>query len=125
MQVLVDADGLGEVGHRLASERAEGRFMAGNPLDGPWRPPTAAAASAAKPSMAMRTVVSSRNPSSDMTGTRTARFGVTSSARSATRRLTASRTGIMLVPSASAVARSEILSPGASRRHWQSTHRCP
>ncbi len=50
-----------------------------------------------------------------MMGTRTARLGATSSALSATRRLTASRTGIMLTPIASAVPRSDSLSPGARR----------
>ena len=65
--------------------------------------------------MAIRTLVRSRNCAADIRGTRTARFGVTSSALSATSRDTASRTGMMETPSTSAAARSDSFSPGASR----------
>ena len=56
--------------------------------------------------------VISRKALSVINGTRRARLGVSSSACSATSRCTASRTGMTLTPSALAVVRSEICSPG-------------
>jgi hypothetical protein len=49
-----------------------------------------------------------------MRGTITERFGSISKARSAMRRLTASRTGMALVPSRAASVRSNTASPGVN-----------
>ena len=59
-----------------------------------------------------------------MMGTRKVRLGASSSACSATRRCTASRTGITLTPKASAVLRKEICSPGIIRPPINKVRNC-
>jgi hypothetical protein len=74
--------------------------------------------------MAMRTPVRSRNCAALISRTRTARFGVTSSAPSATSRDTASRTGMIETPSRAAASRSDSFSPGAIRPEIRSSESC-